>query len=71
MSTMVRKSLDGSVEPLKNLLPRGRQSRTVCEAASRLLRARGVIAQLGERYNGIVEVHGSIPCGSTKSPYCF
>jgi hypothetical protein len=25
----------------------------------------GVIAQLGERYNGIVEVGGSIPPGST------
>jgi hypothetical protein len=26
---------------------------------------RGAIAQLGERYNGIVEVTGSIPVGST------
>jgi hypothetical protein len=26
----------------------------------------GPIAQLGERYNGIVEVIGSIPIGSTK-----
>ena len=26
----------------------------------------GAIAQLGERYNGIVEVSGSIPLGSTK-----
>ena len=26
---------------------------------------RGAIAQLGERYNGIVEVGGSIPPGST------
>ena len=26
---------------------------------------RGAIAQLGERYNGIVEVVGSIPSGST------
>ena len=26
----------------------------------------GAIAQLGERYNGIVEVVGSIPTGSTK-----
>ena len=25
----------------------------------------GAIAQLGERYNGIVEVSGSIPLGST------
>src|SRR5688572_20049743 len=27
----------------------------------------GAIAQLGERYNGIVEVAGSIPAGSTTS----
>jgi hypothetical protein len=27
----------------------------------------GAIAQLGERYNGIVEVSGSIPLGSTKT----
>ena len=27
---------------------------------------RGAIAQLGERYNGIVEVSGSIPLSSTK-----
>ena len=26
---------------------------------------RGAVAQLGERYNGIVEVRGSIPLGST------
>lgn len=26
----------------------------------------GVIAQLGERYNGIVEVGGSTPPGSTR-----
>ncbi len=26
----------------------------------------GAIAQLGERYNGIVEVGGSIPPGSTR-----
>jgi hypothetical protein len=25
----------------------------------------GALAQLGERYNGIVEVSGSIPLGST------
>src|SRR5580765_1589481 len=29
--------------------------------------ARGAIAQLGERYNGIVEVTGSIPVGSTNT----
>jgi hypothetical protein len=28
---------------------------------------RGAVAQLGERYNGIVEVVGSIPSGSTIS----
>ena len=27
----------------------------------------GAVAQLGERYNGIVEVRGSIPLGSTIS----
>ena len=27
----------------------------------------GAIAQLGERYNGIVEVTGSIPVGSTNN----
>ena len=33
----------------------------------------GALAQLGERYNGIVEVSGSIPLGSTihKSFECF
>lgn len=30
------------------------------------LNPQGVIAQLGERYNGIVEVGGSIPPGSTN-----
>jgi hypothetical protein len=29
-------------------------------------RVKGAIAPLGERYNGIVEVIGSIPIGSTK-----
>ena len=28
----------------------------------------GAIAQLGERYNGIVEVSGSIPLSSTSAP---
>ena len=31
------------------------------------MRFSGAIAQLGERYNGIVEVSGSIPLGSTIS----
>ena len=29
-------------------------------------RLKGAVAQLGERYNGIVEVRGSIPLGSTN-----
>ena len=29
----------------------------------------GAIAQLGERNTGSVEVSGSIPLGSTKSPF--
>ena len=29
----------------------------------------GALAQLGERYNGIVEVSGSIPLGSTTIPH--
>ena len=29
----------------------------------------GALAQLGERYNGIVEVSGSIPLGSTIRPF--
>ena len=33
-----------------------------------LARFKGAIAQLGERYNGIVEVSGSIPLSSTKLP---
>ena len=31
----------------------------------------GAIAQLGERYNGIVEVVGSIPSGSTIFLYLY
>ena len=31
-----------------------------------LAQTNGAIAQLGERYNGIVEVSGSIPLSSTK-----
>jgi hypothetical protein len=30
----------------------------------------GAVAQLGERYNGIVEVRGSIPLGSTIPDPC-
>ena len=30
-------------------------------------RLKGALAQLGERHNGIVEVSGSIPLGSTKN----
>ena len=36
-----------------------------CESKTR--KCRGVIAQLGERLNGIQEVGGSIPPGSTTS----
>ncbi len=32
------------------------------------LAIRGAVAQLGERLNGIQEVVGSIPIGSTNSP---
>jgi hypothetical protein len=40
---------------------------TNCATSSTLARfLSGAIAQLGERYNGIVEVVGSIPSGSTK-----
>jgi ATP-binding cassette subfamily B protein len=35
------------------------------------IRVFGVVAQLGERYNGIVEVRGSIPLGSTTFFYLF
>ena len=34
--------------------------------ASPATKINGAIAQLGERYNGIVEVSGSIPLSSTK-----
>ena len=40
---------------------------TNARAITILSRLPGAIAQLGERYNGIVEVGGSIPPGSTKS----
>jgi hypothetical protein len=33
------------------------------------LGARSIVAQLGERNTGSVEVSGSIPLGSTKSPF--
>jgi hypothetical protein len=37
-----------------------------CVSTNPELFGKGAIAQLGERYNGIVEVVGSIPIGSTK-----
>jgi hypothetical protein len=37
----------------------------------RLWKKFGVIAQLGERFNGIEEVGGSIPPGSTTSFFLF
>ena len=36
---------------------------------TRRLKWLGALAQLGERYNGIVEVSGSIPLGSTISGF--
>jgi hypothetical protein len=38
---------------------------------SALHSCRGAVAQLGERLNGIQEVEGSIPFGSTKNPHWF
>jgi hypothetical protein len=35
------------------------------------LKTCGVIAQLGERLHGMQEVVGSIPSGSTTSPFSF
>jgi hypothetical protein len=47
-----------------------RQRFSACRRGPAFLTSRcadpGAIAQLGERYNGIVEVTGSIPVGSTK-----
>ena len=41
--------------------------RTICRKDPKgLAKKRGAIAQLGERFNGIEEVVGSIPSGSTK-----
>ena len=51
---------DVSVE-VTQALPKGQRIR-ISSAGSK----RGAIAQLGERLNGIQEVGGSIPPGSTK-----
>ena len=45
-------------------------TRRYMRAPPRFLRA-GAIAQLGERLNGIQEVRGSTPLGSTKSVGCL
>ena len=39
--------------------------------AQETARKNGAIAQLGERFNGIEEVVGSIPSGSTTLILCF
>jgi hypothetical protein len=44
----------------------GRRSLTPPAPPVRLPRLSGAVAQLGERLNGIQEVDGSIPFGSTK-----
>ena len=36
------------------------------DGAVKVWKVYGAVAQLGERYNGIVEVSGSIPLSSTK-----
>ncbi len=41
------------------------KSYDVAPWTARMISDDGAIAQLGERYNGIVEVRGSIPRGST------
>jgi hypothetical protein len=45
-----------------------REAGIIPRAAASLTQGKifGAIAQLGERYNGIVEVDGSIPSGSTN-----
>ena len=61
----------GRKEPGSNLLRGPRLTRYSVLPRLRARRlARGAIAQLGERYNGIVEVAGSIPAGSTSSMPC-
>ena len=44
----------------------GRISKFAPDTSAVLEEPLGAIAQLGERYNGIVEVTGSIPVGSTN-----
>ena len=40
---------------------------TAVNTKTKIRRIVGAVAQLGERYNGIVEVVGSIPSGSTRT----
>ena len=42
-----------------------------CPYSAPSLKGKGAIAQLGERDNGIVEVRGSIPLGSTNFSNLF
>jgi hypothetical protein len=51
----------GRFFPLQRLPPSPKETEQGCGFARN-----GVIAQLGERLNGIQEVGGSIPPGSTK-----
>jgi hypothetical protein len=49
------------------MLVRERPSPSRAEKPDESVGKRGAIAQLGERFNGIEEVVGSIPSGSTNS----
>ena len=55
----------GAIFPL--LLPSSVPNFRAARHDRRAAGLHGAIAQLGERYNGIVEVTGSIPVGSTNS----
>ena len=51
--------------PCRSCPEKGFDKADQVEYAERGFQQRGAIAQLGERYNGIVEVTGSIPVSST------
>ena len=55
-----------SVSALHKLEPNRRLSDVLTRGIAGQTRYQGAIAQLGERYNGIVEVSGSIPLSSTN-----
>ena len=46
-------------------------ARTILASNFRLINQSGAVAQLGERLNGIQEVRGSIPLGSTNQSKDF